>query len=74
MIGWELKCIMSDGTTQWLPLMDVKESNPVETAKYTVATKLAKETAFSWWVLCTLHKQDHIIEKVQSQCWKHTNK
>ena len=38
MIGWELLCKMSDGTTQWLPLKDVKESNPVETAKHAVAT------------------------------------
>ena len=42
---------MSDGTTQ--PLKDVKESNPVEAAKYIVAARLAKEPAFVWWVLCT---------------------
>ena len=24
MIGWELQCRMSDGTTQWLPLKDAK--------------------------------------------------
>ena len=47
---------MSDGTTQWLPLKDVKESNPVEAAEYAVATQLAKEPAFTWWVLCTLCK------------------
>ena len=40
-IGWELQHEMSDGTTQWLSLKDVKESNPVETAKYAVATRLA---------------------------------
>ena len=33
MIGWELQCEISDGTTQWLPLKDVKESNPVDAVK-----------------------------------------
>ena len=37
-IGWELQCEMSDGTRQWFPLKDVKESNPVEAAKNAVAT------------------------------------
>ena len=54
----ELQCEMTDGPTQQLPLMDVKESNPIEAAKYAVATGLAKEPAFAWWVLCMLCKQD----------------
>ena len=66
--------INADDTTWWFPLWVVKESNPVESAEYAVATGLAKEPAFAWWVLCTLHKQDHIIKKEQSQYWKHTNK
>ena len=44
MIGRELQSEMSDDTTQWLPLKDVLESNPVETAEYAVATRLVKET------------------------------
>ena len=64
MIGWELQCKMSDGTTQWLPLQDGKESNPIEAVEHTIATRLAKEPASAWWVLWTLHKQDHIIKTV----------
>ena len=64
MIGWELQYEMSDDTIQWLPLVDVKESNPVEAAKDAVVTRLAKEPAFAQWVLCMLHKQAHIIKKV----------
>ena len=47
-----------------LPLEVVKETNPVEAAEYAVAAGFAKEHAFTWWVLCTLYKQDCIIKKV----------
>ena len=49
MIGWELQCRISDGTTKWLPLKDVKESNPIEAAQYTADASLAKESTFAWW-------------------------
>ena len=38
-----------DGSTNWLPLKDLKESNPVELAEYAVANKLVEEPAFAWW-------------------------
>ena len=42
--------INADDTTWWFPIWVVKESNPVESAEYAVATGLAKEPAFAWWV------------------------
>jgi hypothetical protein len=42
-----------DGISSWIPLKDLKESNPVEAAEYAVANKIAGEPAFAWWI-CTV--------------------
>jgi hypothetical protein len=36
-----------DGSTNWLPRKDLKESNPIEVAKYAVANKLLHYPAFA---------------------------
>jgi hypothetical protein len=46
--GWKLCVKWKDGTTSWVPLSTLKESNPVEIAEYAVAHGLSKEPAFSW--------------------------
>ena len=48
----------------WLPLLQVKESIPVELAEYSIAQRIDKEPAFNWWVNKTLRKQDRIIAKI----------
>jgi hypothetical protein len=45
--GWELEGQWQDGTTMWIRLQDLKESNPVKVAEYAVANKLAQEPAFA---------------------------
>ena len=44
--GWDLLVEWHDGTTSWVPLKDLKESNPVEVAAYAVANKITDEPAF----------------------------
>ena len=73
-IGWELLAQWKDGSTNWISLKDLKESNPVQTAEYAVAAKIAMEPAFAWWVLHTLKKRNRIISKVKSKYWLRTHK
>jgi hypothetical protein len=47
--GWKL-CIEWNGTTTWVPLSELKASNPVKVAEYAVANGLVEEPAFAWWV------------------------
>ena len=54
--GWELKVEWADGTLSWLPMCEVKNASPVETAEYAVAAKINQEPAFKWWVSKTLKK------------------
>jgi hypothetical protein len=32
--GWKLLCQWRDGSSTWVPLVDLKDSNPVELAEY----------------------------------------
>ena len=63
--GWQLKVEWENGSSTWVPLADIKQSNPVETAEYAVSHELQKEPAFAWWVNYTLKKQERIIKQVQ---------
>ena len=72
--GWKLQVQWKDGTTDWIPLCDLKDSNPIEVAEYAVANGLANEPAFHWWVRSTLRRKDRIVAKVKSRYWKTTHK
>ena len=73
-IRWELLAQWKDGSTNWISLKDLKESYPVQTAEYAVATKIAMEPAFAWWVPHTLKKRNRIISKVKSKYWLRAHK
>jgi hypothetical protein len=47
---WDLQVEWRDGSTSWLPLKQLKETNPVEVAEYAKANKIDNEPAFDWWV------------------------
>ena len=72
--GWELQCELSDQSTVWLPLKDVKNGNMIDAAEYAVSADIAKEPAFAWWVPRALRKRDRIIKKLKSRYWKRTHK
>lgn len=62
--GWKLQVEWKDGTTSWIPLNVIKESNPVEAAEYAVSRKIETEPAFAWWVPHTISKRNRIIKQV----------
>lgn len=62
--GWELKADWTDGTSSWIPLSDLKESNPIEVAEYSVSHDIHQEPAFAWWVNTVLRKRERIIKQV----------
>ena len=60
--GWNIKVEWSDGTTSWVPLSLVKESNPLETAQYAKSRNIIEQPAFAWWALHVLKKVKAIIK------------
>ena len=72
--GWKLCVEWKDGSTTWVPLSELKASNPVEVSEYAVANHIVEEPAFAWWVKDVLRRRNRIISKVKSRYWKTTHK
>jgi hypothetical protein len=59
-----------NGLETWIPLKDMKESHPVETAEFAKARGIDDEVTFAYWVPYTLRKHDVIISAMESCCNK----
>ena len=73
-VGWSLLVKWTDSSEAWIPLKDLKESHPCETAEFAKARGIADEPAFAWWVPYTLRKRDIILSKVKARIRKTTHK
>ena len=71
---WYLLVEWKDGSSRWIPLKDLKASNPVELAKYAAKNRLDVEPAFEWWVRDVLRRRSRIIAKVKAKYWRTTHK
>ena len=72
--GWSLCCLWANGSTSWEPLRNLKESNPLEVAKYADAKNLLNEPAFNWWAKHVLKRSRRVIKKVKTRYWQRTHK
>ena len=65
--GWELLIEWKDGSTNWVSLKDIKESYPVEVAKFALSTRISMELAFAWWVpLCLKRGTKYLLRSSPS--------
>lgn len=72
--GWQLLVRWKDGTQQWIPLKDLKESNPVDVAEYAVSRNISHYPAFAWWVDYVIKKKRAIISSVKARTTKKSHK
>ena len=72
--GAEVEVEWNDGSTDWLPMKEVKASYPVELAEYAVANKIADMPTYRWWVPETLRIRNRIISKAKTKYWRTTHK
>ena len=72
--GWNIQFKWKYVTQYWIPLKDIKEYNPADTAEYTDSNKLLEEMAFKWWDRKVLKKKDRIIYRVKSRYWRKSHK
>ena len=68
--GWQLCIEWKDMSTSWERLRDMKESYPVEVAKYSEAVGISDEPAFSWWTTHVLKRRQRIIKAVNKRYHK----
>ena len=73
-IGWDIEVEWKDGSVSWVPLKDLKVSNPIELAEYAIANNIDEEPAFKWWVKDSLRKRDRMVSKVKAKYWRTTHK
>ena len=72
--GWKICLQWKDGSSSWHPMIDVKNSFPVQLADYALYNKLQDKAGFSWWVKHTLKKRERIISFVHTRYAKRTHK
>ena len=65
--GVELCVKWKDGTTSYVPLKDMKETYPIETAEYSKSMNLSQLPCFAWWVPYTLRKREQIVSAVSNR-------
>ena len=65
---------MKDGSEQWYPLKDMKESYPVQVVEYDVAKGISNYPEFSWWVPYTIKKRNAVISVIKSRLKVATHK
>ena len=73
-IGCQFLIKWRDGSKSCVKLKDLRESNPVDVAKYDTARGVKDEPDFSWWVPHTLRKLDVIVAAVSFRVNKCSNK
>jgi hypothetical protein len=71
--GWSLLVSWKDGSSNWMPLKDLKDSYLIQIAEYATANKIANDPAFNWWVHTVLRKRKCITAKVK-RYWQTTHK
>lgn len=72
--GWKLLVQWNDDSETWIPLKDMKESHPVETAEFAKARGIDDQPAFSWWIPYVLRKRDVILSAIKTRIRKTTHK
>ena len=65
--GWDIQVRWRDQSSNWIPLAEIKESNPIEVAEFAVASGHADEPAFKWWVHKVLKRRDRMISRLKTQ-------
>ena len=64
--GWDLEVEWRDGSTSWLSLKELKNSNSVEVAQYAIDNRIDLEPAFDWWVHDVIRRKKRLIKMSQS--------
>jgi hypothetical protein len=64
--GVDIQVWFQDETLTWLPMNEVRQSNPIELAEYAVQQGIANDPAFAWWVPHTLRCCQRMVSKVKT--------
>ena len=66
-VGWDLLIDCKDVSKKWIPLLVMRESNPIEVDEFTSPHSIYDGPVSTWWFPYTLQKRDEIISAVNAQ-------
>ena len=72
--GWTFEVDWKEVTSKWVPLADLKHSNPVDLIEYAVSNQLQEDPAFKWQVKDVLRQRYQIIYNFKAIYWRKTHK
>ena len=72
--GKQICCHWKDGYTSWEKLSKLKESHPLQTAKFAVAQGSDHEPALNWWIKHVLNKRDRTIASIRKSQTRYLKK
>ena len=72
--GWDILVQWKDGLMDWNTLKDLKNTYPVEFAKFAVQTNIHEMPAFAFWIPYVLKKRDRILSKLKTKYWERTHR
>ena len=72
--GWQPLFECLDRTMMWEKLSNLKESYPIQVAKYARVNGIINEPTFAWWARYILKERRAIILKVKTKYWSRTHK
>ena len=72
--GWWLLVELKNGSTEYVKLKDLKESNPIQVAEYARDNGLLEEPAFAWWAPWTLKQIRRTLKAMQTRYHRTTSK
>ena len=65
---WDVQFKWKYQSTYWVPLLLIKESNPIEVSENAMANGYSNEPSFRWWVRTFLKKSYRLVNKFKSRC------
>ena len=68
--GCDLNVQWTDGTSSWIPLKDMKESNPLEVSDYAIRNSIGHHPVFAWWVPQTIKRKERIVKQISHRLAK----
>ena len=68
--GWDIKIRRKYGSSDWVPMSLVKQSNPIELAEYVHANNLQNEPTFRWCTRKIPKKRERNINKIKAHMRK----
>jgi len=75
--GWRFLVAWKDGSSSYVPLKEMKNTYPVETADYAIRNRLDEKPAFRWWVPHVTKRRHRLIGKLKkgkTKYWSRTHK